>query len=531
MSHFKFAKDAKRIDRTVGLWLRDIPYFFVKFKKDGSDDDWTSFGRIYLFPTLIGRETSHTIRVQNGLEIFYTPFREDNKSCEQYFCFITRMNLDYERNWKKRLEPIIIWINGRKRYLPYKILIRCIVSKKCYEIYDTFDLLIPKPILENGKIRGDLILDQFEEGKRIQAFIPRLDRKITESPWENLTISNKRKRNLAVYLSLCGFENICIPKSGDVYQEITFAKVYGVLVAGYYDTNSQILMTESQITPEYLRDITTCIAMRKNICILLKVSGVENSKVLVHSILMIINNQNKNVYIMDPHGISSIFPSWYKNIDTILTELRIPKISFGWKQYYMSHEVCPSFSFQNLEQHKISSGFCLVWTIYTIHLINNNPDIEYFDLIREGINKVSKVDPDFTNFIQAYSAHLMDKVLKEVPNDALDDPNLYAYVHKCHIGKIDMDKGPAKQISFENFEIIEGTDKSVFSENEPRYYEYYLKPGKVLREEQILALCTLNDVVLGMNDTCGFFCYRYFANFTRVSDYHKLHKDRIFKFN
>lgn len=522
------------LDRSIGFWLRDIPYFFINLSQEHEVAlKWKNYGRIYIFPDI-------PLKIQDSHENFKWFGKEGvvrvlhyrsilRERCGNYFFYCVGLLIQYGKDWSKRGEPIEIRVNGDRKFVPEGTIGNCF--KDCEIVYDFLGLKYPpKNFLIGGKIDGRMIQREFirETNRKIVVPLPKkFDRSIGDSVWtlkENQ--QNMRLKQMSIFLSICNFKSICVPLLKHSYGAIRF----------HYSTPSESLSStkiekenflrgtylerdgeskyfpNTEITHSYLRDITSCIAMNRNLCIILSVSRIErDNSIGRHAILMLINIYNRNIYIIDPHGKSSFFPSkkreFDKAVDTILNELGLNKNNFGWHEYYRSEDICPNTSFQGLEGWNISPGFCEPWSIWLIHLIDENPNIEYLELIRRGLRKIAKLDPEFTNFIHSYSSQLVDLVNEKIPPNLLRDGSISSFFNRCHIEKkIDRD---AKKVSFSNFKIIDRGE----------YYEYRLKQTTEISEKQIWALCNIYDIVRGMKFRRGFVCFKDFLKFNMNYSY------------
>jgi predicted transcriptional regulator len=490
------------IDRTVGFWIKNVPYLFFKLDVNGENDDWKSYGRIYLispnFDSSIIMNTPFSFLLNNEFTVPYGNLLKEKKQtkvCSNYFFYSPNiLPMSYNTTtWKRLRKPIEVRVNGYKKYIPTRLLFG-------YNFYSFLKLENPHGLLENISKKGihSEIIQQIFSPKQQKSELrfvkpKQFSRNEEDSPW----YSDKKGQRLydetgewvpKLVNILCKIDsNICIPKiSNDPF--------------GYYINvlpNNKFSLDEL-LDEEYRRQLTTCISSGKNICIMISIYKDELLKIFTeatssgHAVLILLNMKNKNVYTIDPHGGSLFFPSDRKEftemIDKVLNSLGLPKRLFGWNNYYMSHDVCPRVSFQRLENYDISYGFCLIWSMWLVHMINENPNIEYEELFSRAVQKIAKVDPDFTNFIHSYSAELIDEI-KDMPTDISTQSFSLS--------------GPCPLVKTKTTEQFDATN---FKIKKKRYsHEYILGSDKNASFEQIKWLYTHYLIVFGFKNS--FLCY------------------------
>ena len=156
---------------------------------------------------------------------------------------------------------------------------------------------------------------------------------------------------------------------------------------------------------------------------------------ILHANILIYDFKNMTVERFEPYGNTNIIEN-DNELDDVLEE------ELTWNtglKYLRPNDFLPYAGFQtisdenNLKNIKAGDfgGFCLAWCLWYLETKIKNQDVDSKTLVSKLINKISKLEINFTEYIRNYSTKINDyrrKYLKKIGLDEKVISNIHSTV-------------------------------------------------------------------------------------------------------
>lgn len=150
---------------------------------------------------------------------------------------------------------------------------------------------------------------------------------------------------------------------------------------------------------------------------------------MAHANFIIYDSKKKEVERFEPYGTKVLFYEFFEQ-DKIDSKLRKWfSNNLGIKKYYSPIKTCPRGGFQDLqsieqlERTGDPGGFCMIWSLWYVHLRLKFPNMKRETLVNNAITKLDNSAYSRTVFIRNYTNYILNqkyKMLKHFSKEAID---------------------------------------------------------------------------------------------------------------
>jgi hypothetical protein len=146
---------------------------------------------------------------------------------------------------------------------------------------------------------------------------------------------------------------------------------------------------------------------------------------ILHANILVYDFKNMTVERFEPYGNTNIIEN-----DNVLDDVLEEELTWNTGlKYLRPNDFLPYAGFQtisdenNLKNIKAGDfgGFCLAWCLWYLETKIKNQDIDSKTLVSKLINKISKLEVNFTEYIRNYSTKINDYRIKYLKKIGLDE--------------------------------------------------------------------------------------------------------------
>lgn len=402
------------MDRYVGLWLRDIPYIWLKTEDTQSHTLLDGHIRKYLLPKI-----AYTTALQriNGtytpLDAEYIVHFPSDATCgiEQLRMFMVydKLNVDGFGMWLFDDTSYEIRVNGHTLNIPQYITAS--TDATIYDLYDILGISLPSQTsLRRWQSELLVKLDQPQPPYMYKHIVlPRITSSGDTTGRSRFTGESQRVwlnslmlRVASAAPSRYGTNKVwCIPttSSSKIKGYEAFAVIGDVSTEGKVSVRNTDLLENLKLC----KDTQTVL-----IPILWNIQDGDRA----HMNLVIL--VSSTAYIFDPWGSSFIDArELIKGIKYILSR---GELDGGVLTILTPGEWCPKLSFQTLDRYvsgggklrpaAYRKGYCAVWVLWMIETLLLNPNIPPPDLPRAAIQRMLENEGSLNETIEAYASQI-----------------------------------------------------------------------------------------------------------------------------